>query len=236
MTRLPRPRLATGRRRLPRGRQQNACRLIAQAAAFHAGPRNSLHRIVGQVDNARIDLQVVIHAAAVKQDSAIGEQEQVGIERQAGKSVREMQHLPVVLCEIVDFQRHVVRIVEVLGKAGGRQRASVAQREKCGVPAPMGHRRYKRPFLSDRIEDGSVVASGKRVVVPGPARREQATVGQEGIAAAEKVEGTSVGRHQCCRMEEVVRRISRGVPNHAGEDSIRHVAKVRSVEARGAAA
>src|ERR1700693_1730984 len=63
------------------GRQQNAGGLIAAAAAYHAGHRSDVNWIVGEIDDARINLQAVVHAAAVEDDSAIGHQEYVCVER-----------------------------------------------------------------------------------------------------------------------------------------------------------
>src|SRR3989454_4700010 len=174
-----------------------------------------------EIDDAGINLQFVIHAAAVEEEAAIGEQEQVSIEREARKSIVEVEQLPGVGCGVVDFDRIVVRICRVLGESGGGKSASIAQSDEAGIPAAMCHGFDEGPRLRGGIEYSCVVAPLKRVVMPSATGRKQTTVGQQGVTAAEEIKRAMIWCEQCGGGEENVWGGGRLVPPHAGEKAIR---------------
>src|ERR1700730_2123402 len=123
------------------GRQQNAGGLVAHPAAHHSGHRSNVNWIVGEIDDARIDLQAIVHAASVEDDAAIGHQEYVCVERETWETAIEVKYMPVIGGGIVNLHGVVVRLGhEVFGEAGGDERAAVAQGDETGIPAAMSHR------------------------------------------------------------------------------------------------
>src|SRR6267142_2247699 len=217
-----------------RGRQQNTGRLVAHASAFQTLHVGDLDWVVGEVEDRRIDLEIVIHTAPVEQDASVCHQKQMGIERQAGEAPREVLHLPRVVGWVVNLDGVVVRIVESFCESGRSEGPSIAERDQSWIPAAVRHRLHKGPFFGHRVEDAAVLSSGKRVVVTRAPGGKQAAVGQVCVPATEEVKGTVIGRKQSGGMKKVTGRSGSWVPNHACEDVAS--AKVRGGKASGTAA
>ena len=192
--------------------------------------------MIRNIDDAWFNLQLIIHAAAIEEDTTIGEQEEMGVERQAGEVGQELMQLPFIGCCRVDLDRFVVRLVKGFRQAGGCENASIAEPDQRWVPTAMNHLCDKGPLLSLRIKHGRIRAASKRIVAEGSSSREQATVGQERVPAAEKIKRTAVGGEDRIGMKEIVRQRRFGIPDHAGENFLRHVAEVRTCKSYSTAA
>ena len=212
-------------------RQEHAGRLVADVRGQQVRDRFGGDGILGQVEDARLDIQRVVHPPAGEEHPSVGQQEQVGVQRQAGEAARELLDLPGVGGGRVGLQR-LVEAGAGLIQAGGGEHPPVAERDQGRVPAPMLHRGREGPLLGGEVEHRDVLAALERAVVQRAPGRQHAAVGQEPVAAAEQVEGTPVGGPQRRRVGEVV---AGGIPDHAGEDALVLVAEQRAVEPHPAA-
>src|ERR1700730_2011904 len=217
------------------GRQQNAGGLVAHPAAHHSGHRSNVNWIVREIDDARIDLKAVVHAAAVEDDAAIGHQEYVRVERETRETAIEVKDMPVIGGGIVDLHRVVVRLGQVFSEAGGDQGAAVAQRDETGIPAAVGHRGNEGPLFRGEIEYAGIVASGKWIVMASAPRRQQSAVGKERVGTAEKVEGAVIRGKERLRVEEIAWRNCVRIPDDTCVDALDHITEIRCRETGGAA-
>src|SRR5882757_6512353 len=100
----------------------------------------------------------------------------------------------------------------------------------------MSHARDEGPLFVRLIEHCRVPSSAERVVADGASDRQHTAIGEKRVAAAEKVEGSMIGRFKGRWMREIVGRGRQWVPHDAGVDLLGHVAKIRRGKTRGAAA
>src|SRR5436309_10508124 len=160
----------------------------------------------------------------------------MGVERQAGEVGEELMQLPFIDCCRIDLDGFVVRLVKSFRQAGGCENAPIAEPDQRRVPTAMNHLCDKGPLLSLRIKYGRIRAASKRIVADGSSSREQATVGQERVSAAEEIKRTSGGGEGRIGMKEIVRWRRFGIPDHACENFLRHVAEVRACKTYSTAA
>jgi hypothetical protein len=83
--------------------------------------------LLGKIDDARIDKQLVIHAATVKKYSAIRQLKQMGVQGQTGEAGRKMMEFPTVGSSRVDLKRLVVSTTQIFRETGSCQDSTIAE-------------------------------------------------------------------------------------------------------------
>src|SRR5437588_6216505 len=122
---------------------------------------------------------------------------------EVGSSWRRGTILPSVGRRVVDLE--AVIGVGMLVLAADGEHPAVGQRQQRRIPAAGGHRGAVGPALSRRVEARGFALAGVVAAVVGlvAACREQAPVSQEGVTAAEEVEGAAVAAPDGWRVIEV---------------------------------
>src|SRR5664280_3356418 len=100
----------------------------------------------------------------------------------------------------------------------------------------MRHRLHERPLSRCRIKYRSVPAPRKWIVVCRATRREQTTVGKQGVPAAKEVEWPVIRCKNRGRMNKLICMTRCPLPNYRRKYPLRIVAKVGRRKARGATA
>src|SRR4029453_12413932 len=120
-------------------RQQHAGRLVARVRGQQVGDRFGRNWILGEIEDARLHVQRVVHPPTGEEHPPIGQEEQVGVQRQTGEAGRELLNLPGVGGGREGLQRGVEAGTGLV-RAGGGEDPPVAERDQGRVPAPVLHR------------------------------------------------------------------------------------------------